>query len=239
MRINKFLALCAVASRRKSEQLILQKRVKVNGRIVQDFATEINPQKDIVLVDGKPVHFKEDFIYLMLHKPKGYVTTTSDEHNRPTVMDLIKTPDGRRVYPVGRLDYNTEGLLLFTDDGDLANILTHPSYQIEKTYVAKIKGAITLEEINKLRSGVVIDGAKTAPCKVKVLKMDEKSTRLEITIHEGRNRQVRKMLKSIGKDTGFLKRINIGKIRLGGLKRGKFRLLNKREIAYLNELKKS
>jgi 23S rRNA pseudouridine2605 synthase len=237
MRINKFLALCGIASRRKSEQLILQKRVKINDRVVHNLATDIDPKKDIVLVDGKPVHFKEDFIYLMLHKPKGYVTTTDDEHNRPTVMDLIKVPDDRRVYPVGRLDYNTEGLLLFTDDGELANILTHPSYKIEKTYIARIKGTITSEEVNKLRSGVVIDGAKTAPCKVNILRMDEKSTRLEITIHEGRNRQVRKMLESIGKETQFLKRISVGKIRLGGLARGKFRTLNKREIAHLNELK--
>lgn len=238
MRINRFLALCGVASRRKSEQLILEKRVKVNGRVIQNLAIDINPKKDIVTVDGKTVSLKEDYIYLMLHKPKGYVTTTDDEHNRPTVMDLIKVPQDRRVYPIGRLDYNTEGLLLFTDDGDLTNILTHPSHKIEKTYIVRISGTITPEEVNKLRSGVEIDGHKTAPAKVYVLQTNEKSTRLEITIYEGRNRQVRKMLESIGKQTEFLKRISIGQIRLGGLQRGKFRPLNKKEIAYLMELKK-
>ncbi|HEY8444449.1 MAG TPA: pseudouridine synthase [Clostridia bacterium] len=237
MRINRFLALCGVASRRKSEQLILEKRVKVNGRVVENLAIDINPDKDVVLVDGKRVDLKQDYIYLMLHKPKGYVTTTSDEHNRPTVLDLIQVPKDRRVYPIGRLDYNTEGLLLLTDDGDLTNILTHPSHKIEKTYIARIKGSITPEELNKLRSGVVIDGVKTAPAKVNILEGDEESTRLEITIHEGRNRQVRKMLESVGKETEFLKRVRIGEIRLGGLPRGKYRPLNKREIAYLQGLK--
>ena len=237
MRINRFLALCGVASRRKSEQLVLEKRVKVNGRVVENLAVDIDPYKDNVTVDGKKVILKEDYIYLMLHKPKGYVTTTSDEHGRPTVMDLIRVPAGRRVYPIGRLDYNTEGLLLLTDDGDLTNILTHPSHKIEKTYIARIKGTITPEELNKLRSGVVIDGVKTAPAKVFILDGDEESTRLEITIYEGRNRQVRKMLESVGKETEFLKRIRIGEIRLGGLPRGKFRPLNKSEIAYIRELK--
>jgi pseudouridine synthase len=237
MRINRFLALCGVASRRKSEQLVLEKRVKINGRVINNLAIDIDPYRDNVTVDGKKVSLKDDYIYLMLHKPKGYVTTTSDEHGRPTVMDLIKAPPGRRVYPIGRLDYNTEGLLLLTDDGDLTNILTHPSHKIEKTYIARIKGTITPEELNKLRSGVVIDGAKTAPAKVFILEGDEESARLEITIYEGRNRQVRKMLESVGKETEFLKRISIGEIWLGGLPRGKSRPLSKKEIAYLRELK--
>ncbi|HEY8390785.1 MAG TPA: pseudouridine synthase [Clostridia bacterium] len=237
MRINRYLALCGVASRRKSEQIIAEKRVKLNGRLIEDLAVDVNPEKDIVTVDGKKVSPVQDFIYIMLNKPKGYVTTTSDEHNRLTVMDLIKLPQGRRVYPVGRLDYDTEGLLLLTDDGDLTNILTHPSHKINKTYVARIKGVITPDEIRKLSSGVEIDGRKTAPCRVRVLEIDEKTSRLEITIYEGRNRQVRKMLESIGKDTEFLKRISIGDIRLGGLTRGKFRYLNDREIAYLLNLK--
>ncbi|HEY8424033.1 MAG TPA: pseudouridine synthase [Clostridia bacterium] len=237
MRINRYLSLCGVASRRKSEQLILEKRVKINGRVAENFAIDVDPKRDVVTVDGKVITLKEDYIYLMLHKPKGYVTTTSDDRGRRTVMDLIKVPKNRRVYPVGRLDYNTEGLLLFTDDGDLTNILTHPSRKIEKTYVARIKGTITPEELNKLRSGVEIDGVKTAPAKVRVLEGDEESTRLEIIIHEGRNRQVRKMLESVGKETEFLKRISIGEIRLGGLPRGKFRMLNKKEIAYLQSLK--
>lgn len=237
MRINRYLALCGLASRRKSEQIIAEKRVKLNGRIIENLAVDIDPEKDIVTVDGKKVSPAQDFIYIMLNKPKGYVTTTNDEHNRPTVMDLIKLPEGRRVYPIGRLDYDTEGLLLLTDDGDLTNILTHPSHNINKTYIARIKGTITPDEIMKLSSGVVIDGHKTAPCRVKVLQFDEKTTRLEITIHEGRNRQVRKMLESIGKDTEFLKRMSVGDIRLGGLTRGKYRPLNKKEIAYLLGLK--
>ncbi len=237
MRINRYLALCGLASRRKSEQFIAEKRVKLNGRIINDLAVDINPDKDIVTVDGKTVKPAEDFIYLKLNKPKGYVTTTNDEFNRPTIMDLVKLPDGRRVYPVGRLDYDTEGLLLLTDDGDLTNILTHPSHNINKSYIARIKGAITPEEIIKLSSGVIIDGKKTAPCHVKVLEFEEKTTRLEITIHEGRNRQVRKMLESIDKDIQFLKRVSVGDIRLGGLTRGKYRPLNKKEIAYLLGLK--
>lgn len=237
MRINRFLALCGLASRRKSEQIISEKRVKLNGQLIDNLAVDINLEKDVVTVDGVKVSPVQDFIYIMLNKPKGCVTTTNDEHDRPTVMDLIKLPEGRRVYPVGRLDYDTEGLLLLTDDGDLTNVLTHPSHNINKTYIARIRGEITPEEINKLSTGVIIDGRKTAPCRVIVLDFDKKTTRLEITIHEGRNKQVRKMFESIGRDIEFLKRMSVGEIKLGGLSRGEFRFLNKKETAYLLGLK--
>lgn len=237
MRINKYLALCGQGSRRKSENLILEGRVKLNGREVNTLSVDINPEKDMVAVDGKKISPIGDFVYLMLNKPKGYITTTSDEFNRPTVMELIKLPDDRRVYPVGRLDYETEGLLLFTDDGDLANILTHPSHNITKTYIARIKGATSEKELDVLRTGVVIDDNYKTSCQVKILSFDENSSRLELIITEGKNRQIRKMLESIGKEVEFLKRTHIGEIHLGGLTRGKFRMLNNKEINYLLCLK--
>lgn len=237
MRINKFLAMCGLGSRRKCEEFVTGGRVKINGRVATNLALDINPQKDIVMVDGQRVSHESEMLYFMLNKPKGYVTTMKDEHNRPTVMDLVKLKDGKRVFPVGRLDYDTEGLLLFTNDGDLANALTHPSKKVPKTYVARIKGVIENDDLIKLSKGVELDdGENTMPCKVRLLEFDENSSRVEIVITEGKNRQVRRMFEAIGKEVEFLKRTQIGPIRLGGLTRGKFRPLKKDEIRYLKDL---
>ena len=237
MRINKFLAECGVASRRNSEQLVLEGRVKINNKVVTKLATEVDPEIDLVSVDGKPVKPIGKHLYIMLNKPKGYVCTVSDEYGRKTVMDILgdKYP-GKRIFPVGRLDYDTEGLLLLTTDGDLANRLMHPRNEISKTYVAKIEGEISEAELNKLRSGVELDGVKTKKCKVKLLGFDENLSRIEVVITEGRNRQVRRMFESINRDVVFLKRTAIGDIKLGGLYRGNFRELKANESEYLKKI---
>lgn len=241
MRINKFLAECGVASRRNCEAYVLEGRVKVNNKKIVNLATDVDPENDLVSLDGKPVKPIGKHLYIMLNKPKGYVCTTSDEYGRKTVMDFFvdKYP-GKRIFPVGRLDYDTEGLLLLTTDGDLSNRLMHPSNEISKTYVAKIEGEISEAELNKLRTGVELDGVKTKKCKVKVVGQEtaqEKTlTRIEVVISEGRNRQVRRMFESINRDVIFLKRTAIGEIKLGGLYRGNFRELKENEINYLKNV---
>ena len=237
MRLNKYLAECGVASRRKSEQLILEGRVTVDGKKQDGLAVDVDPDKARVLLDGKIIRPINKHIYLKMNKPKGYVCTTSDEKGRKTVMDLLPEKyRSKRLFPVGRLDYDTEGLLLLTTDGDIAQALSHPAGEVPKTYIAKIEGQITEAELAKLRKGVEIDGVMTKSCKAKVAEKDDNFTRLEITITEGRNRQIRKMLESIGKNTVFLKRVSIGEIRLGGVTRGTVRELRPDELRYLGIL---
>ncbi len=237
MRINKFLAECGIASRRNCETLVLEGRVKINNKKVLKLATEVDPEVDLVSVDDKPVKPIGKHLYIMLNKPKGYVCTTSDERGRKTVMDFFvgKYP-GKRIFPIGRLDYDTEGLLLLTTDGDLANRLMHPRNEISKTYVAKIEGEISEAELNKLRNGVELDGVKTKKCKVKLLEFDENVSRIEVVITEGRNRQVRRMFESINRDVIFLKRTAVGEIKLGGLFRGNYRELKEKESEYLKRI---
>ena len=237
MRLNKYLAECGVASRRKSEQLILEGRVTVDGKKPDGLVVDVDPDKARVLLDGKIIRPINKHIYLKMNKPKGYVCTTSDEKGRKTVMDLLPEKyRSKRLFPVGRLDYDTEGLLLLTTDGDIAQALSHPAGEVPKTYIAKIEGQITEAELAKLRKGVEIDGVMTKSCKAKVAEKDDNFTRLEITITEGRNRQIRKMLESIGKNTVFLKRVSIGEIRLGGVTRGTVRELRPDELRYLGIL---
>ena len=232
MRINKYLALAGFGSRRSVEQIIKDNRVMVNNKIVNDLATDIDHQNDVVLVDGKKVEFDENYKYYILNKPKGYVTTVSDDKGRKTVMDLVKDIKGR-VFPVGRLDYNTEGILILTNDGDMAQRLMSPLSEIEKTYICVIKGSISESGLAVLRAGVVIDGIRLKKCKIKVLQVKEDRTRLEIKIHEGKNRQIRKMMEYIGKEIVLLKRVAIGDLRVGGLNRGEYRELKEREVSYL------
>lgn len=236
MRINKFLAQAGIASRRKAEELILSGKVKVNGKVNTLLFTDIK-DTDVVMCENKLVKLNTNYEYYKLHKPKGYVTTAEDDKQRKTVMDLMRGVH-TRVFPVGRLDYDTEGLLLMTNDGDLANILTRPSSNVEKTYMVHIEGTITNDEIKKLSKGVVIDGYQTKPCSVVVTDEDERGMRLKITITEGKNRQIRKMLEQVGKNVIFLKRVQIGEIQLGGLSRGEYKPLNAKEIKYLKNLKK-
>ena len=237
MRINKFLAECGIASRRNCETLVTAGRVKVNGKTVTMLATDVDPEFDLVSVDEKPVKPIARHLYLALNKPKGYVCTTNDEFGRKTVMDFFegKYP-GKRIFPVGRLDYDTDGLLILTTDGDLSNRLMHPRNEIPKTYVAKIEGEIAESDLNKLRQGVILDGVKTKKCKVRLLGTENNVSRVEVVITEGRNRQVRRMFESINRDVIFLKRTAIGDIKLGGLYRGNFRELKENEIEYLKNV---
>lgn len=233
MRINKFLAECGVASRRACDKLIESGAVLVNGKkaAIGDDVSE----KDEITVDGQPVKRKLVHSYYIMNKPKGYVCTVKDDKDRKTVMSLL--PEGAgRVYPVGRLDYDTEGLLLFTDDGDLAFRLTHPKSEIPKTYLVRIEGSIGDKELNRLRAGVELDGKLTGKSKVKVIETDKQYTKLHVTINEGRNRQVRRMFECVGKQVDFLKRIRIGDLGLGSLARGKVRRLSDEEVFYLSNL---
>ena len=232
VRLNKYLADCGVGSRRECDRLIEEGVVMVNGKKAT-LGMEVS-EHDQITVNGKRVGDKQKNYYLMLHKPKGYVTTVKDDLGRKTVMDLIDVK--ARLYPVGRLDYDTEGLLILTNDGDMANRLTHPRNEVNKTYVCRISGMLTDKERLQLERGVLIDGVKTAPAKVRILKQDQHHTRCEVTIHEGRNRQVKKMFESVGKEVEFLKRVAVGELRLGGLKRGEYRFLNDYEVEYLKNL---
>ena len=233
MRINKYLAECGVASRRQCDKLIEDGAVKINGKTCA-LGAEVN-DGDTVTVNGKKISREEKWEYYILNKPKGYVCTVSDDLGRKTVMELLPK-HATRVYPIGRLDYATEGLLLFTNDGDLAFRLTHPKNEIPKTYMAKIEGSVTEAEIDKLRFGVEIDGKKTNRCKVSLSESTKESSKVVLTITEGRNRQVRKMFEAIGKNVILLKRIKIGDLTLHGLDRGQCRALTPKEVEYLKLL---
>lgn len=234
MRLQKYMATCGVASRRACEQLILQGRVSVNGEAVTHLGTQVE-ENDIVVFDGQQIKPAEKRVYIMLYKPDKVISTASDPQGRKTVLDLVDIK--QRLYPVGRLDYHTEGLILLVNDGDAAYHLTHPKFEIEKEYLAVIAGGIEREEILKLQAGVIIDGVKTSPCKIKRCGTTEHTTSLSVILHEGRNRQVRKMFEAIGKNVLHLTRMRHGEIVLSGLKAGQWRYLNPEEIAYLENLK--
>lgn len=234
MRINKFLENCGVGSRRYSDELIKQGKVKVNGKIAT-LGQEIDERKDCVMSEGKKLSLKNKNAYYVMNKPKGYVCTVKDDLGRKTVMDLLPKNAGR-VVPVGRLDYDSEGLLIFTDDGELVNRLTHPRNEVPKTYVLKVEGEVTEAMLNKIKNGVEVDGKLTKRCNISVTDKTDKFTKLAITITEGRNRQVRKMFEAVGKEVVFLKRIKIGDLKLTGLDRGSCRPLSKYEIDYLKNL---
>lgn len=232
-RLQKYLAECGVASRRKCEELILQGKVKVNNQIVTELGVKVNPEKDIVKFEDKEVKPTSKMVYILLNKPIGYVTTADDQFGRDTVLDLVKVKE--RIVPVGRLDMYTSGALILTNDGDFVYKVTHPKHEIEKTYTVTVKGIIKNEEVEQLRKGVKIDDYITKPAKVKILKTDiEKNiSRLEIVIHEGKNRQVRKMCEAIGKKVIALHRSKIGNIGVKDLKIGQWRYLTKEEISSL------
>ena len=234
MRINKFLAENAIASRRGADEMIASGRVTVNGQIAT-LGLDVK-DGDEVLVDGQPITQKDfEPEYYMMNKPKGVVCTVKDDRGRKTVMEFL--PEGvGRVFPVGRLDYATEGLLLFTNDGDLAYRLTHPTNDIPKTYLVKLEGTLTEKDLNPLRSGVELDGVLTKKCKAHIVETHKEYTKVHITITEGKNRQVRRMFESIGKNVAFLKRISIGNLKLKGLDRGAVRKLTEEEIMYLQNM---
>jgi len=231
IRLQKWLALAGVASRRKVEEMILAGRVCVNGEVVATLGTKANPDTDAVTVDGKPAELdSQQKVYILLHKPTGVVTTVSDQFGRPTVMGLLPPDITTRLYPVGRLDYDTSGLLLLTNDGDWAQKLTHPKYEVDKTYVAVVEGAPSTESLKAFCRGLIIEGKKTAPCEVKIEDKINGRTKLRIHLREGRNRQVRKMCEAIGHKVVSLKRVSVGNINLGGLQRGKWRHLTPSEV---------
>ncbi|MBS1455807.1 MAG: rRNA pseudouridine synthase [Clostridia bacterium] len=233
MRINKYLSESGVCSRRAADKLIEDGEVKINGKSAKlgDDVTD----DDLVTVGGEVVSAVKKYDYYAMNKPKGYVCTVKDDKGRKTVMDLLP-PGIQRVVPVGRLDYDTEGLLLFTNDGELTNKLTHPKNGVYKTYLVKVESYIPDDALKTLSRGVELDGKYTNPCKVKLIERNKIGTKLHVSINEGRNRQVRRMFEAIGFDIDFLKRISIGELTVSGLDRGDVRKLNKREIEYLKSL---
>ncbi len=232
-RLQKVIANSGYCSRRKAEELIKNGKVMVNGKKIEELGFKVDGN-DIITVENKILK-KENKEYILLYKPRGVVTTTSDEKGRKTVLDLIET--NKRLYPVGRLDYDTSGLLLLTNDGELTNILIHPKNEIDKVYIAKINGIMNGFEIKTLEKGVLINGKKTAPCKVKVRKKEKDSSIIELTIHEGKNHQVKKMFETIGFKVLKLKREKLAFLNLSGLKPGEYRYLSIKEVKMLYSLK--
>ena len=235
-RVQKVIAASGICSRRHAEELIKSKRVSVNDKVVEELGFKVS-DKDIVKVDGIPLK-KEEKVYYLLNKPRGVITSSKDEKNRRTVVDLID--DDRRIYPVGRLDYDTTGVLLLTNDGEFANILMHPSDDVEKVYVAKVKGMIVKDKLNSLRNGVLIDGVMTKKANVKVMRYDKKTniSMVRVTIHEGRYHQVKRMFEAVGCDVLKLKREKEFIFDLTGLKSGEYRKLTPKEVAIVYSLKK-
>ena len=240
-RLQKILAQAGVASRRNAEKLILAGRVNVNGTCVRELGAKFDAAKVKITVDGKPLAARERHVYFLLNKPKGYLSTAKDERGRRTVLDLL--PEVKeRVYPVGRLDNNTEGLLLITNDGTLMNGLLHPRFEVEKTYHAGVTGQLTEEKLQMLRDGLLLEDGMTAPAKVSLLPERELSerergfTRVSIAIHEGRNRQVRRMFASVGCDVKALKRVRFADLTLKGVARGHHRTLTQEEVSRLYRL---
>mgnify|MGYP000445779428 CR=1 FL=1 len=230
MRLQKYLAECGIASRRKCEEYIIQGKVEVNGKIVTELGTKIDFEKDKIKFNNKEIKPEKKHVYILLNKPIGYVTTADDQFGRDTVLDLVKVKE--RVVPVGRLDMYTSGALILTNDGDFVYKVTHPKHEITKTYTVTVRGIIENDAVEKLRNGVEIEDYKTRPAKVKILKTDEEKniSRLEITIHEGKNRQVRKMCEAVGSKVVALHRSKIGDIGVKDLKLGTWRYLKDFEV---------
>ena len=235
VRLQKYLANAGVASRRKSEEIIIAGRVSVNGKITAELGTKVS-QSDIICIDGKQVKIKAKQVYIMLHKPEGVITSVSDPQGRPVVLDYIKDIEAR-LFPVGRLDYDSSGLLLLTTDGNLAQKLTHPGYRVPKTYIAHLRGIPSKEGIRAFKEGIKIDeGPKTSAAKIKILDIiDKRSCTVQITIKEGRNRQVRKMCDAVGCPVLSLKRVGMGALKLGSLPKGKYRHLTKEEVSNVSK----
>lgn len=229
MRLNKFLATAGIASRRKCEELIKNGEIKVNGQVVLNLATTIDEKKDKVEYKGGVLSLPSSFIYLKMNKPKGYASTSSDEKGRKTIFDLVEDKSVR-LFNVGRLDYDTEGLILLTNDGDFANRVIHPSFEIEKEYMVTVEGKMQESEFAVLRKGTVVNGERMPEAKVKPISFDGKFTKLSVVITEGQNHQVRRMFEAIGRNIRLLKRVRIGQVRLGNLYRGKTKPLTEEEI---------
>ena len=235
MRLQKYMALCGVASRRASEEMIAAGHVCVYGRTVTEMGVQVDEERDRVTVDGAPIRLEEEKHYLAYYKPVGEVTTVSDPEGRATVMDKFRDYPVR-LYPVGRLDYDSEGLLLLTNDGDMMNSLLHPSHEVNKTYLARVSSRLEDESVRRLRQGVTLDGRLTSPAQVRVVRYETFDTVVLVTIHEGRYRQVRRMFEAVGHQVVSLKRVGFGPIQLGDLPRGQWRRLTDAEVKRLKEL---
>ena len=233
-RLQKFMAKCGIASRRKCEALILQGRVQVNGIIVNEMGYKISPLKDKVSVDKEIISLEENKRYIALNKPEGYVSTVNDEKHRNTIMELIDVTE--RIYHIGRLDYNTSGLILLTNDGEVYNKIIHPSKEINKIYEATLEGILGNSDIDRFEKGIDIGDYITAPSTIEILYIIENITKVRITIHEGKNRQIRKMCEAINHNVISLKRISVGELHLGNLKLGEWRYLTDKEMLYIAEL---
>lgn len=233
-RLQKFMASCGVASRRKCEEFITLGRVIVNSKVITELGFKVDPEKDIVSFDSKIIKPEEFKVYIALNKPTGYVSTVKDEHDRETILDLVKVKE--RVYPIGRLDYDSSGLIILTNDGDIYNNVIHPRKVIDKVYRAILEGVPTKEEIFMFCSGVDIGDYKTSAAKINIIRNYHDSCEVEITIHEGKNRQIRRMCEVINHPVIALNRIKVGEIELADLTEGAFRYLNDAEIKYLKEL---
>ena len=234
-RLQKILARAGVASRRRAEEFILAGRVKVNGEVIRELGVKADPDRDLIEVNGKRLRIEEKKIYVLLYKPRGYVTTARDPQGRPTVLDLL--PDIKtRVFPVGRLDAETEGLLLFTNDGELAHRLTHPRYEIKKLYEVRVQGFVEDKELEKLEKGVFVDGRKTAPARARIIYRNREKSLLSLEIHEGRKHEVRKMLYALGFEVKKLRRVAFAGLTLKGLRRGFWRRLRPEEVEKLKKL---
>lgn len=237
IRLQKHLSECGIASRRKAEELIEQGKVRVNGRVAT-IGTKVDPKRDKVTVSGKNVVAQSRKVYIMLHKPRGYVTTLKDEMDRKCVSDLVKDV-GVKVFPVGRLDRNSEGLLIMTNDGGFANDLTHPSAHVNKTYRVTVSGEVTDEKLLKMKEGILLDGVKTLPCDIFIAERKADRTVLIFIIHEGRNRQIRRMCEAVQLEVLRLKRTEIAGVKLGMLPQGKWRPLNEKEMRRLSNISSS
>lgn len=235
-RLQKYMASCGIASRRKCEELILLGKVKVNGNVIEELGFKVNPLKDIVEYDGRVITKEEKKVYIMLNKPEDVITSVKDEKDRKTVIDIVKVNE--RIFPIGRLDYDSSGLILLTNDGKLYNKIIHPRVELDKKYVAVVKGEVSLDDKEKFESGIDIGGYITAPAKLKMLEYSHRKdlSTIEVCIHEGKNRQIRKMCSAINHEVISLKRVSIGNIRLGQLKKGEYRYLNDEEMKYLMSL---
>lgn len=233
-RLQKIISQAGIASRRAAEKMIMEGRVRVNGKVVTELGNKYDAALVKIEVDGEEIGSREEKVYFLLNKPKGYISTAHDERGRRTVLDLLPQVK-ERIYPVGRLDNNTEGLLLLTNDGKLMNGLLHPRFEVNKTYIARVEKALTNGELEKLRTGIKLDDGLTAPAIAELI-IDDEKVKVKLTIHEGRNRQVRRMLKAVGHEVLALKRISFAELNLNGVKRGKYRALTAAEVAMLYRL---
>ncbi len=234
IRLNRFLAMCGVGSRRRCDEIIASGQVKVNGEVVTRMGVRIDPDQDVVEYQGERLTLQQNFIYILLNKPLRTVTTLKDEKHRKTVIDVVNIPE--RVFPVGRLDFNTTGALLLTNDGELAYFLAHPRFEVPKIYRVLLNKRIRPIDLHHFRTGVVLDGRKTAPCRVEELRIIDNCSYLEVELHEGRNRQIRRMFDVLGYQVKELHRIEFAGLRVSDLKEGEWRLLTEQEVGRLKKL---